>query len=350
VIRTELVIAGLNMSSFNSTAQAKKLIIAAVASTVGVDASTVFVESIGDMDNSRRILSSPLRQLASASSSIKAIIHIVASADGADLVGVTLQNKVANGALLESMAQEAASMGLGEVVATALRASTLTLVSPPTVRSKDGVRVAGTPSPTPPEESWGMSMLVIAMLAAIGILACCLAAAVLWITKLQKKATEVKKVNELATMEPVSFDDVCARTSSLSFGPPPPSDSVDGSVGGFFTSCGNKAIGEDDPSAPTITRLFSNAASTPTTTRLDVSNFGDESEVEAAVYDFGEFEEEGSSLHEPVDDLDGLNSDSNLGGSALDSTTSPAFKDMRRGESPPPPQDKAGIVVGVIDL
>jgi hypothetical protein len=153
VVKTGLVLNGLNMSSFNSTAQLKQVIVGAVVAALGVDASSVFVDSIGEITDAANGTSSTRRQL--ASSGISAVIRIVTDASQADAIGASLAQKVSDGALLESMATEAASMGLGDALSATLREATVELTTPPTVTGENGVpRLAEPPttSPTPAPE------------------------------------------------------------------------------------------------------------------------------------------------------------------------------------------------------
>jgi hypothetical protein len=150
VVKTGLVLNGLNMSSFNGTDQLKQLIIGAVVAALGVDASNVFVDSIGEVSNSNATASSTRRQL--STTGISAVVRIVTDVAQADAIGVSLEQKMSDGALLESMATEAELLGLGAALATTLRETTVELTAPPTVTGESGIpRLAEpeTASPTP---------------------------------------------------------------------------------------------------------------------------------------------------------------------------------------------------------
>jgi hypothetical protein len=149
VVKTGLVLNGLNMSSFNNTDQLKQIVIGAVVAALSVDASSVFVDSIGEISDTVNA-SSTRRQL--ATTGIRAVIRIVTDTSQADTIGAGLKQIVSDGALLESMATEAESMGLGATLSTTLREATVEMTAPPTVTGESGVpRLAEPPttSPTP---------------------------------------------------------------------------------------------------------------------------------------------------------------------------------------------------------
>jgi hypothetical protein len=170
VVKTTLVMNGLNMSAFNSTDQIKQIIVAAVVTAVGVDATTVFVDSIGVVPESNA--TSSRRQL--STSAISAVIRIVTSVAQADAIGVSLEQKVSSGALLEAMATEAETLDMGDALAVTLREATVELSAPPTVTGEDGVpRPAKPETPTPStltEEGSGIGMLVLIIVCAVAVI------------------------------------------------------------------------------------------------------------------------------------------------------------------------------------
>lgn len=87
---------------------------------------------------------------------------------------MSLEQKVSSGALVESMATEAESLGFGTALVASLREATIEVSAPPTVTGEDGVprmaeqTLSPTPVPDAKEES-GIGMLVLIIVVAVSV-------------------------------------------------------------------------------------------------------------------------------------------------------------------------------------